>query len=154
ATQAIYLTSSANPLSVAFLRLTICAFVLLLLGFRRLGQRIWRVKRRHALLMLFLGSLQAIFQFSNLAAIPDCGVTVATLIALFVAPVLRVLFSGLVLRECMTPRVLFALICALGGTILLTGTAGREGNTAHFFEGILLSVTCAAGYAGVILSGR
>src|SRR5262249_57616684 len=82
ATQAIYLTSSANPLSVAFLRLAICAFVLLLLGFRRLGQRIWRVKRRDALLMLFLGSMQAIFQFSYLAAIPDLGVTSATLIPL------------------------------------------------------------------------
>jgi DME family drug/metabolite transporter len=153
-TQVIYRTSSANPLSVAFLRLAICAFVLLLLCSRQLGWRVWRVNRRDALLMLFLGSMQAVFQFSYLAAIPDCGVTVATLIALCVAPVLVVLFSGLVLRERITPRVLFALLCALGGTILLTGTPGGVGNTTHFFAGILLSLACAAGYAGVILSGR
>ncbi len=154
ATQAIYRTSSANPLSVAFLRLAICAFVLLLLCWRRLGRRMWRVKRRDALLMLFLGAMQALFQFSYLAAIPDCGITIATLIALCVAPVLVVLFSALVLRERMTLRILFALVCALGGTILLTGASEGTGTPTHFFAGILLSLICAAGYAGVILSGR
>lgn len=154
ATQAIYRTSAANPLSVAFLRLAICAFVLLLLCWRLLGRRMWRVKRRDALLMLFLGTMQALFQFSYLAAIPDCGITIATLIALCVAPVLVVLFSALVLRERMTLRVLCALVCALGGTILLTGTSGGVGTSTHFFAGILLSLLCAAGYAGVILSGR
>lgn len=154
ATQAIYNTSSANPLSVAFLRLAICACVLLLLCWRLLGRRMWRVKRRDALLMLFLGTMQAVFQFSYLAAIPDCGITIATLIALCVAPVLVVLFSVLVLRERVTLRILFALVCALGGTVLLTGTPQGVGNHAHFFVGILLSLVCAAGYAGVILSGR
>lgn len=154
ATQAIYRTSSANPLSVAFLRLAICAFVLLLLCWRLLGRRMWRVKRRDALLMLFLGTMQAVFQYSYLAAIPDCGITIATLIALCVAPVIVVLFSALVMRERVTLRILFALLCALGGTILLTGTPGGAGNPAHFLEGIVLSLICAAGYAGVILSGR
>ena len=133
ATQAIYDTSSANPLSVAFLRLAIGAFVLLL---------------------LFLGTMQGVFQFAYLAAIPDCGITIATLIALCVAPVIVVLFSALFMREPVTLRILFALLCALGGTILLIGTPVGAKNSAHFLEGVLLSLICAAGYAGVILSGR
>jgi drug/metabolite transporter, DME family len=154
ATQSIYNTSSANPLSVAFLRLAICALVLVLLGWWQLGRRMWYIKPRDTLLLLSLGAMQALFQFSYLAAIPDCGITVATLIALCVAPVLVVLFSAFVLHERLTRRILLALLCALGGTILLTGTSGVAGNSAHFFTGILFSLLCATSYAGVILIGR
>jgi DME family drug/metabolite transporter len=154
ATRAIYDISSTSPLSVAFLRLAIGACVLLLLCGRLLGRSVWRVKGRDALLMLFLGTMQAVFQFAYLAAIPDCGITIATLIALCVAPVIVVLYSALFMRERVTLRILFALLCALAGTILLTGTPGKVGNSAHFLTGILLSLLSAAGYAGVILSGR
>lgn len=153
-TRAIYNLGSTNALSVAFLRLGIAALVLLLLCVRLLGRRIWLVKGRDRLLMIFLGVMQAVFQFAYLAAIPDCGVTIATLIALCIAPVIVVLFSAFFLREQITLKILLALVCALSGTILLSSTPIEVARPGHFLEGILLSLLCAAGYAGVILSGR
>lgn len=154
ATQAIYHLSSTNALSVAFLRLAIGAFMLLLLCWQLLGQHMWRIKRRDALLMFVMGILQAIFQFCYLAAIPECGVTVATLIAICVAPVIVVLCAALFLRERVTLKTLLALGCALGGTALLTGTPERTGAFIHLLIGGGLALISAAGYAGVILSGR
>lgn len=153
-TQALYILSSTNALSLAFLRLAIAAFVLLLFCWRLLGKRIWQIKGRDALVMVFLGTMQALFQFCYLAAIPLCGVTIATLIAISMAPVIVVIVAALFMRERVTLKILLALFCALGGTVLLTGApAGRE-PFSHLLLGVLLSLICAAGYAGVILSGR
>ena len=152
ASQALYDQSSTNALSLAFLRLAIAALILLLLCWRLLGRRLWRVKGRDALLMLFMGFMQAIFQYSYLAAIPDCGITIATLIALCIAPVIVVLFATLFMRERLTRKILLALLCALVGTALLTGAP--DGTGRRFFLGVLLSLLCASGYACIILSGR
>jgi DME family drug/metabolite transporter len=112
------------------------------------------MKGRDALLMLFMGTMQAVFQYCYLAAIPACGVTIATLIALCVAPVIVVLCAALFLRERPTLRVLLALLCALGGTILLTGAPDGSQAFSNLPLGVLLSLASATGYAGVILSGR
>lgn len=153
-TQAIYHFSPTNALSVAFMRMAIGALVLLLFCWRLLGRRMWQVKGRDALLMIFLGVMQAIFQFSYLAAIPYCGVTIATLIALCVAPVIVVFFSAFFLRERVTLKIIIALACALGGTVLLTGAPAGPQQTDRVLIGVVLSVICAASYAGVILGGR
>ncbi len=153
-TRALYALSSTNALSLAFLRLAIAALIFLLLCWRLLGRRMWHMKGRDALLMLFMGTMQAAFQFGYLAAIPNCGVTIATLIALCVAPVIVVLFAALFLRERITRKVLLALLCALGGTILLTGAPGGSQAFSNLPLGVLLSLASAGGYAGVILSGR
>lgn len=154
ATRALYTLSSTNALSLAFLRLAIAALLFLVLGWRLLGRRIWRVTWRDVLLMFLLGAMQAVFQYSYLAAIPACGVTIATLIALCVAPVIVVLFAALFLHERLTLRVVCALLCALSGTILLAdGPAGPQ-VTGNLLSGVLLSLVSAAGYAGVILCGR
>ncbi|HET8846146.1 MAG TPA: EamA family transporter [Ktedonobacteraceae bacterium] len=153
-TRAIYNLNSTNALSVAFMRLGIAALVLLLLCVRLLGRRVWLVKGRDRLLMLFLGTMQALFQFCYLAAIPYCGVTIATLIALCIAPVLVVLYSAIFLRERITLKILFALIFALTGTIFLSSNPIEAAIPGHFFEGIVFSLICASGYAGVILSGQ
>ncbi len=153
-TQTIYTLSATNPLSVAFLRLAIGASVLLFFCWRLLGRRMWRVGWRDALLMAFLGAMQAIFQFTYLAAIPDCGVTIATLIALCIAPVIVVCFSALFLRERVTWQISIALVCALVGTILLTSTPTGSQHAGQLLAGILLSLICAGGYAAIILGGR
>jgi DME family drug/metabolite transporter len=154
ATRALYALSSTNALSLAFLRLVIAALIFLLLCWRLLGRRMWRMKGRDALLMLFMGSMQAVFQYCYLAAIPACGVTIATLIALCVAPVIVVLCAALFLRERPSRKVLLALLCALGGTILLTGAPAGSQAFSNLPLGVLLSLASATGYAGVILSGR
>lgn len=153
-TQAIYHFSQTNALSVAFFRLAIGALILFLLCWRVLGRRMWQATRRDALFMLFLGVMQAVFQYSYLAAIPYCGVTIATLIALCVAPVIVVLFSVLFLHERVTLTTITALACALGGTILLIGTPTGVQQTNRMITGILLSLLCAGAYAAVVLGGR
>jgi DME family drug/metabolite transporter len=153
-TQAIYHFSQTNALSIAFFRMAIGALILLLLCWHALGRRMWQVKRRDALLMLFLGVMQAIFQFSYLAAIPYCGVTIATLIALCVAPVVVVCFSALFLHERVTLKIIVALACALGGTLLLTGAPTGAQQAERMLIGVLFSLICAAAYAAVILGGR
>ena len=154
ATQAIYNFSATNPLSVAFLRVAIGAVVLIALCWRRLGRRMWLVKRRDALLMAFLGLMQAIFQYTYLAAIPECGVTIATLIALCVAPVIVVFFSALFLRERVTIKIVIALLCALSGTVLLTVMPSGPQHAGHILTGVGFSLICASCYAGVVLGGR
>jgi drug/metabolite transporter, DME family len=154
ATQTIYNLSSTNAISVAFLRLVIAAFVLSLLCWRLVGGRMWRVKGRDALLMVFMGIMQAVFQFCYLAAIPECGITIATLIAISVAPVIVVLFASLFMRERVTLKIVLALLCALSGTALLTGFPAGKVAFGSSVSGVLLSLISAAGYAGVILAGR
>jgi len=154
ATRALYALSSTNALSLAFLRLVIAALIFLLLCWRLLGRRMWRMKGRDALLMLLMGGMQAVFQYCYLAAIPACGVTIATLIALCVAPVIVVLCAALFLRERPSRKVLLALLCAPGGTILLTGAPAGSQAFSNLPLGVLLSLASATGYAGVILSGR
>jgi DME family drug/metabolite transporter len=154
ATRALYTLSFTNALSLAFLRLAIAALIFLVLCWRLLGTRIWQVKKRDVLLLLFLGTMQAVFQYCYLAAIPACGVTIATLIALCVAPVIVVLFATLFLHERLTVKVVLALLCALSGTIMLTDVPAGSQVAGNVLPGVLLSLVSAAGYAGVILSGR
>lgn len=154
ATQAIYNLSSTNAFSVAFWRLSIAALVLLLLCWRLPGRRVWRVKGRDALLMLCMGVMQAASQYCYFAAIPDCGITTATLITICVAPVIVVLLAALFLRERITRKILLALVCALLGTTLLTGTPSGKEDFSHLLAGVVLSLISAVAYALVILIGR
>lgn len=153
-TQLLYDLSQTNALSVAILRMAIGALILLLLCVLFLGKRMWSIKGRDVLLLFFMGVMQAIFQFCYLAAIPDCGITVATLIALCVAPVVVVLFSATFLHERLTRRILLALCGALCGTALLTGVPAGGTTSNYMLQGILLSLASASGYAGTILGGR
>lgn len=152
-TRTLYTLSLTNALSLAFLRLVIAALIFFVLCWRLPGPR-WSIQRRDTLLLLFMGTMQAVFQYCYLAAIPACGVTIATLIALCVAPVIVVLCATLFLHEQLTPRILLALGCALGGTVLLTNAPAGRQSSGHLLLGVLLSLASAAGYAGVILSGR
>src|SRR5512146_378664 len=122
ATQPIYDLRSSNALSIAFLRLAIGATVLLFLCLLLLGRRMWAIKKGDVLLMLFMGAMHAVVQFCYIAAIPESGVTIATLIAICVAPVLVILYSTLFLHERITRKTLLALLCAIIGMILLVGT--------------------------------
>lgn len=154
ATQVLYNLSGTNALTLAFLRLAIAGCVLCVFCWQLLGLRMWRMKRRDALLMLLMGVMQALFQFGYLAAIPECGVTVATLVALCVAPVIVVLYAALFMRERITVKIVLALLCALAGTVLLTGEPTGHETSGNLLLGVFLALVSAAGYAGVILAGR
>ncbi len=153
-TQALYRLSATNALSVAFLRLAIAALALLPLCWRLLGRRLWQVKRRDALLMLGMGAMQAASQYAYFAAIAECGVTVATLVTICLAPVIVVLLAALFLRERLTRSIALALVCAVVGTALLTGAPSSGETFNNLPLGVALSLLSAATYALVILIGR
>jgi DME family drug/metabolite transporter len=151
---ALYTSSATNALSLTFLRLALATPLLFLTCWLRLGRKIFAIKRRDLAVMMGMGSLMAISQACYIAAIPTAGVSISTLIAICVVPVIIALFSALVTRERLTPLTLFALAGAVGGTILLVAARPHisEGNIA--FVGVFLAFLSACAYAGFILCGR
>lgn len=154
ANQALYASSTTNALSLTFLRLALATPLLFLTCWLRLGHKIFAIKRRDLAVMMGMGSMMAISQACYIAAIPTAGVSISTLIAICVVPVLIALFSALVTREPLTPLTLFALAGAVGGTILLV-TARSHTNAGNVaFIGVWLAFLSACAYAGFILCGR
>lgn len=154
ATQTIYTHTVTNALSLAFFRLGIATPLFLLASTFLLGRRFWQIKRRDLLIMLGMGIMQGLYQDSYNAAISYTGVTISTLIALCVAPVIVALVSPFIAHERLTRRTLIALICALTGTILLVIARSQPGKQNISLLGILLSLLAASGYAIFILCGR
>lgn len=154
ATQTIYTHSTTNALSLAFFRLGIATPLFLLAGIFLLGRCFWHIKLRDLLIMLAMGGMQALYQDSYNVAISYAGVTVTTLIALCVAPVIVALVSPFIAHERLTRRTLIALVCALAGTILLVIARSQPSKQNISMSGILLALLAAGGYAGFLLCGR
>ena len=154
ATREIYAHSTTGALAVAFWRLAIAAPLFFHAGWSRLKRKIWHIQRRDLLAMVVMGGLQALYQTSYCAAITYAGVTIPTLIALCVAPVLVALFSSVMLRESPQRMTLYALPISLLGTMLLVVAGGQAQMAAVSLPGILLALLAAGGYAGFLLWGR
>ncbi|GHO56894.1 DMT family transporter [Ktedonobacter robiniae] len=154
ANQAMYTYGATNALSLTFLRLAIAAPLFLLVGWIRLGRRLFHIKSRDLCVMMLMGSLIALSQACYIAAIASAGVGVSTLIAICAAPVIIAVCSTLITRERLTLMTLIALVAALSGTILLIGTRSLAGKEAVSLAGIGLAFLSACGYAGFILCGR
>ncbi|QBD80866.1 EamA family transporter [Ktedonosporobacter rubrisoli] len=155
ANQAIYAHTATNASSLAFWRLAIAVPLFLgacglLLGWRRFLQ----VKPRDAGIMVLMGGMQGLSQFGYSAAIPYAGVTVSTLIAISVAPVLVAVFSTLIARERPRFYTVIALVTALCGLFLLVEARSQPGTGNVSLPGIALSFLSACGYAGFLLSGH
>ncbi len=153
-TQALYGLSATNALSIGFFRLAIAAALLFAACWRRLGRRILQIKPRDAMIMALTGTLLAVYQACYFAAIAYCGIAVAALITLCVAPVIVAIASLTIARERMTVSIAIALMCAVGGTALLVAARSTPGVANPSLTGILLAIAAAAGYAGIILCGR
>ncbi|GHO46236.1 DMT family transporter [Ktedonospora formicarum] len=154
ANQAIYAHTATNALSLAFFRLAIAAPLFLIACLRLLGRRFLSIKLRDLGVMVLMGAMQALYQASYSAAIAYSGVTISTLIALCVAPIIVVLCSTFLMHERPTRSTLLALLCAFFGTILLvvSRTDPQQGNFS--LVGIGLALLSATGYAAFILFGR
>jgi DME family drug/metabolite transporter len=152
--QALYAYSATNALSLALLRLAIAAPLFLFSAWSVLGWRLFRIKLDDLGVMLFMGGLQAIYQISYSSAVSYTGVTISTLVAICVAPVVVVLFSLLIAREYLKPIVLLALAAALSGTILLVIARGYPLKESLSLLGVLLALLAACCYAGFVLCAR
>lgn len=155
ATQAIYtIDTTTTALFLNLARMLIATPVLLVACWRVIGTQMFAIRPRHALLMAVSGSLLAISQAAYFAAIPHIGVTIATLLAMCVAPVV-VTCGALALKlERLTRRKTLALVCAVVGCALLVGFNASDAVQDDVLAGVVYSLIAAVTYAGMILCGR
>ena len=143
-----------DPLDVAWHRMAAGAAVLVavhLLGRRRGGGQRAPLTRGLRWRLVAVGGGLATYQAAYFAAVATAGVSIATLVALGLAPLL-VAVGAAVLGHGRPDRATgTALLVALVGLVLLVGvSAGGDGGDAVLL-GALAAVGCAVAYAGVVL---
>ncbi len=147
--------SDLSSLDIAWYRLAIGAVVLLaawLLTARRRTGGV-PVGRPVALRLVLVGAGLAAYQLAYFSAVARAGVSIATLVALGLAPLLIAVGSALLGHGRPSRTTLAALVVALAGLVLLVGvSAGVDGGTAVLL-GTLLAAGSALGYAVVTLAG-
>ena len=149
-----------GPLDIAWHRMAIGA-VVLLIGFtltrrRRAAETAGIVPTRTrgtaARLVLVAAGLGA-YQLAYFAAVAAAGVSIATLVALGLAPLLIAVGATVLGHGRPDRATVVALVVALVGLVLLVGiSAGADSGTTVVL-GALLAVGSALGYAVVTLAG-
>ena len=145
-----------GPLDIAWHRMTIGA-VALLIGFvftrRRRGGTSTPLSRGTVVRLLFIGAGLAAYQLAYFAAVAKAGVSISTLVALGLAPLLIAVGAALLGHGRPDRATFTALVVALTGLVLLVGvSAGADAGTTVLL-GALLAVGSALGYALVTLAG-
>ena len=146
-----------GPLDIAWHRMAIGA-VVLLLGYalstrRRRGGPATPLTRGTALRLFLIGAGLASYQLAYFAAVATAGVSIATLVALGLAPLLIAVGAALLGHGRPDRATVVALVVALTGLVLLVGvSAGVDTGTTVLLGG-LLAVGSALGYAVVTLAG-
>jgi DME family drug/metabolite transporter len=147
--------SDLGALDIAWYRMAVGAVVLL-------GARLVTARRRPAAVPLtrpltvrlaLVAAGLAAYQLAYFAAVARAGVSIPTLVALGLAPLL-VAVGGAVLGHGHPDRATTtALVAALVGLVLLVGVSAGAGAGTSVLLGALLAVGSALGYALVTLSG-
>jgi DME family drug/metabolite transporter len=123
----------------------------LLTSRRRPGARV-ALTRPVAVRLALVAAGLAVYQLAYFAAVAEAGVSIATLVALGLAPLLIAVGAALLGHGRPDLATLVALAAALTGLGLLVGlTAGASAGTAVLL-GALLAVGSALGYALVTLT--
>jgi DME family drug/metabolite transporter len=154
ATQAIYNMDTTTSLFINLARMLIATPVLLIAGWRVVGQKMFNIQRHDLLIMLLTGTLLAVSHAAYFAAIRHTGVTIATLLTICISPLVVTGVSVLLKFETLTGRIVIALICALVGSVLLVGLHSPEGTHYNLLLGTIFSLIAAVSYASVIICGR
>jgi drug/metabolite transporter, DME family len=149
--RSLYESTTLSSLSVGFYRLAL-SVPALLLALSFLGKRAFQIKPKDIPVIVLMGAMLAAYQLCYFAAIPRVGVAVATLVTLCTAPVIVALLSVAFLKERLEPNIIFALLIAIVGTVLLVGFQPASGG--RVFSGVLLALGSATGYALVALTSR
>lgn len=98
-----------------------------------------------------VGAGLALYQSAYFAAVATAGVSIATLVALGLAPLLVAVGAAALGHGHPDRATGVALVVALAGLVLLVGvSAGGDGGTAVLL-GALAAIGCAVAYAGVVL---
>ena len=143
-----------SPLDIAWYRLAIGAMVLLAgwaLTARRRGSPV-RLTRPVAVRLVLIGAGLAAYQLAYFSAVARAGVSIATLVALGLAPLLIAVGATLLGHGRPSRAVLVALAAALAGLVLLVGVSAGAGTGTAVLLGALLASGSALGYAVVTLA--
>lgn len=142
-----------DPLDVAWYRMAVAAVVLgtaTLLTRRRQPAPVVRSRAVRVRLLLVAAGL-ATYQAAYFAAVAAAGVSIATLVALGLAPLLVAVGAAALGHGRPDRATVLALSAALVGLVLLVGvSAGGGGDTVLL--GALAAVGCAVAYAGVVVA--
>jgi drug/metabolite transporter, DME family len=144
-----------GPLDIAWHRMAIGA-VVLLIGFaatRRRRAAAPPLTRGTAVRLALVGAGLAAYQFAYFAAVAAAGVSIATLVALGLAPLLIAVGAALLGHGRPDRATLVALAVALVGLVLLVGISAGADTGTTVVLGALLAVGSALGYAVVTLAG-
>ena len=152
--QAIYNLDHTTSLFLNLGRTMIATPVLWVACWRIVGKATFNIRRRDFGIMVLSGTLLAISHAAYFAAIQYAGVTIATLLAICVSPLVVSGISVLLKFETLSRRMVIALACALIGSLLLVGFDASDGARDQAFVGVLFALLAACTYAGVIICGR
>ena len=144
-----------GPLDIAWHRMAIGA-VVLLLGFaatRRGRNATPSLTRGTAVRLALVGAGLAAYQFAYFAAVATAGVSIATLVALGLAPLLIAVGATLLGHGRPDRATLVALVVALVGLVLLVGISAGADTGTTIVLGALLATGSALGYTVVTLAG-
>jgi len=145
----IDLSSSAIAMFRGFVG---AGFLLLLTALKR--QKIgWAAIRRNLLLLLVSGAAMGFNWILLFEAYNYTSVATATL-CYYMAPVLMILASPLLLKEKLTARKILCVLLSVAGVVLVSGTPEAGGAAPGSGKGILLGLGAAVLYAAVILLNK
>ncbi|WP_369255524.1 DMT family transporter [Geodermatophilus amargosae] len=147
--------SDLSSLDVAWYRLAIGAAALAVawgVTARRRGPAV-RVTRPVAARLALVGAGLAAYQLAYFSAVERAGVSIATLVALGLAPLLIAVGGTLLGHGRPDGATLVALTVALVGLTLLVGVSAGTGTGTAVLLGALVASGSALGYAVVTLAG-
>src|SRR3954452_7730637 len=145
-----------GPLDIAWHRMAIGAVVLLLgtaLARRRRAGSANAVTRATAVRLVLIGAALAAYQLAYFAAVAAAGVSIATLVALGLAPLLIAVGASVLGHGRPDRATVVALVVALTGLVLLVGISAGVDTGTTVVLGALMAVGSAVGHAAVTLSG-
>ena len=145
-----------GPLDIAWHRMAIGAVALLtgfLLTRRRRPAPAAPLARGVAVRLLLIGAGLAAYQVAYFAAVAAAGVSIATLVALGLAPMLIAVGAALLGHGRPDRATGIALVVALTGLVLLVGVSAGADTGTTVVLGALMAVGSALGYAVVTLAG-
>ena len=146
-----------GPLDIAWHRMAIGA-VVLLLGYalstrRRRAAAPVSLSRGTVVRLVLVGTGLAAYQLAYFAAVATAGVSIATLVALGLAPLLIAVGAAVLGHGRPDRATVVALVVALTGLVLLVGVSAGVDTGTTVVLGALMAVGSALGYAVVTLAG-
>jgi len=145
-----------GPLDIAWHRMAIGAVVLLLGYLLTRRRRTWTttaLTRGSVVRLVLVGAGLAAYQLAYFAAVATAGVSIATLVALGLAPLLIAVGAAVLGHGRPDRATLVALVVALTGLVLLVGISAGADTGTTVILGALMAVGSALGYAVVTLAG-